>query len=158
MKRIVLSALALVAVSFTSCKQDASKEVDTQKAQTAAVEDSKEQKFPVMSFDEAMYDFGTINEGDIVEHTFSFTNTGDAPLVITNAKGSCGCTVPTYPKNEQIMPGDEGEMTVKFNSNGKPNTQMKSVRITANTEKGTETIRIKAQVTPKNKNAGSPVK
>lgn len=158
MKRIVLSALALVAVSFTSCKQDASKEVDTQKAQTAAVEDSKEQKFPAMSFDEAMYDFGTINEGDIVEHTFSFTNTGDAPLVITNAKGSCGCTVPTYPKNEQIMPGDQGEMTVKFNSNGKPNTQMKSIRITANTEKGTETIRIKAQVTPKNQNAGSPVK
>lgn len=158
MKRIFLSLAVVCALGFTSCKKDASKEVDTEKAQTAAVEDSKAQKFPEMTFEEDIHDFGSINEGDIVEHVFMFTNTGDAPLVITNAKGSCGCTVPTYPKNEQIMPGDTGEMTVKFNSNGKPNQQMKSVRITANTEKGTETIRIKALVNPKDKTAGSPVK
>ncbi|SHE90604.1 Protein of unknown function [Psychroflexus salarius] len=158
MKRIFLSLLAVGALSLTSCKQNAAEEVDTKKAETAAVQDSKEQKFPEMQFDESMHDFGTINEGDIVEHVFTFTNTGEAPLVITNAKGSCGCTVPTYPRNEQIMPGDKGEMTVKFNSNGKPNQQMKSIRITANTEKGTETLRIKAFVNPKNPKAGSPVK
>ena len=101
-----------------------------------------------MKFEEEMYDFGTINEGDVVEHTFKFTNTGDSPLVISNAKGSCGCTVPSWPK-EPVAAGETGEMTVKFNSRNKPNNQMKTVRITTNTESGQEMIKIKAFVTPK---------
>lgn len=91
----------------------------------------------------------------MVEHEFTFTNTGKAPLVVTNAKGSCGCTVPTWSK-EPIAPGAEGKMLVKFNSNGKPNQQVKTVNITANTEAGKELIKIKAFVTPKKKAAGTP--
>ena len=94
-----------------------------------------------MTFQETEYDFGTINEGDVVEHIFKFTNTGKAPLVIVSAKGSCGCTVPEWPK-EPIAPGATGEMLVKFNSNGKPNLQNKQVTITANTEAGKEILKI----------------
>jgi len=106
-----------------------------------------------MSFSETEHDFGTINEGDVVEHTFTFTNTGKAPLVIVTAKGSCGCTVPEWTK-EPVAPGATGSMLVKFNSNGKPNAQNKQVTITANTEGGKEILKIKAMVTPKAKPVG----
>ena len=56
-----------------------------------------------IAFTETDFDFGTINDGDQVQHTFEFTNSGDEPLIISNAKGSCGCTVPTWPK-EPIAP------------------------------------------------------
>ena len=100
-----------------------------------------------MIFTETEFDFGTINQGTAVEHVFKFTNTGEAPLVIVNAKSSCGCTVPTYPKTP-VAPGDSAEMLVKFNGSGK-NQVSKTVTITANTETGTEKIKIKAFVNPK---------
>ena len=80
-------------------------------------------------------------------NVFKFTNTGEAPLVIVNAKSSCGCTVPTYPKTP-VAPGDSAEMLVKFNGSGK-NQVSKTVTVTANTETGKETIKIKAFVNPK---------
>ena len=152
MKRLVLLFVTLLTISATSCKNDASKKVDEEKAQKAEekAEAEQEKKFPKMSFEEEVYDFGTITAGETVEHEFTFENTGEAPLVISNAKASCGCTVPDWTK-EAIKPGESGMMLVKFNSRGKKNQQNNMVRITANTEKGTETIRIKAFVEPKNK-------
>jgi len=61
-----------------------------------------------MTFDKTSHDFGTITEGDKVTTTFGFTNTGDADLIIVDARGSCGCTVPQYPKNTPIAPGETG--------------------------------------------------
>ena len=69
-----------------------------------------------MEFSKTEHDFGTINEGDVVEHEFTFTNTGKAPLVVTNAKGSCGCTVPKKPEGP-IAPGETGEIQVKYDTN-----------------------------------------
>lgn len=160
MKKVFLLLVSFALVSFTSCNEDASKKVDEKKVAEASEKTAQEDKFPVLSFDTKEHDFGNVEEGDVVEHTFTFTNTGDAPLIISNAKASCGCTVPSYPKNEAIAPGDQGDMTVKFNTRGKPNQQMKTVTITANTESGRETIRIKAFVNPKEggAKAGSPVK
>lgn len=158
MKTTFLALATVLALGFTSCKDNASSEVDTKKAETASASDSQQQKYPKLVFNDMVHDFGTINEGDVVEHDFTFKNEGEAPLIITNARASCGCTVPEYPKNKTIAPGDEGKMTIRFNSNGRPNQQMKSIRVSANTEGGQETLRIKAFVTPKNKNAGSPVK
>ncbi|MGO2101958.1 MAG: DUF1573 domain-containing protein [Psychroflexus halocasei] len=158
MKTTFLALATVLALGFTSCKDNASSEVDTKKAETASASDSQQQKHPKLVFNDMVHDFGTINEGDVVEHDFTFKNEGDAPLIITNARASCGCTVPEYPKNKTIAPGDEGKMTIRFNSSGRPNQQMKSIRVSSNTEKGQETLRIKAFVTPKNKNAGSPVK
>jgi len=101
-----------------------------------------------MTFDEVSHDFGTITEGDVAKTTFTFTNTGKVPLLIVDARGSCGCTVPKFPKNVPIAPGEKGEILVSFDSNNKPNLQQKTVTISANTASGRETLRIKALVTP----------
>ena len=156
MKKGILILAGIFTIAFVSCKDDATKKVKDENVELAAERDAEKTDFPEMSFAEVEHDFGTINEGDIVEHKFSFTNTGKAPLVIVSAKGSCGCTVPEWPK-EPIAPGAQGEMLVKFNSNGKPNLQNKQVTITANTKAGKEVIKIKAMVTPKAKPAeGTP--
>jgi len=153
----MLAIVAIATLSLTACKNEASEKVDQSKKEIAEDRDSKQQSLPVMEFEEKEFDFGTVDEGEVVEHTFVFTNTGDAPLIVSNATASCGCTVPTWTK-EAVAPGDNGEMLVKFNTSGKQNQQMAQVRITGNTASGKETLRIKAFVNPKNNNAGSPVK
>ena len=100
-----------------------------------------------ITFAENSWDFGTIDEGDVVTHVFKFTNTGDEPLILDRCKGSCGCTVPQCPK-EPIAPGAEGEIEVKFNSKGKKNNQTKTVTINANTDPGQTILKIKAFVNP----------
>lgn len=85
-----------------------------------------------MSFAEPVFNFGTIKEGDIVEHRYKFTNTGKVPLSILNARSSCGCTTPDWPK-DPIPPGGTGEIYAKFNSDGRPGDQSKLVVVTANT-------------------------
>jgi len=111
-------------------------------------ESNPDGKYPVFKFEETSYDFGTVNEGDMVNHVFKFTNTGEAPLVIKNATASCGCTVPSWPK-EPIAPGENGEIEVNFNSKGKTNRQNKTISITANTESSITRLTIKGMVTPK---------
>jgi uncharacterized protein DUF1573 len=86
-----------------------------------------------MTFSESTFDFGQIDDGEKVSHVYAFENTGSEPLVISNAKGSCGCTVPKWPKNP-IAPGESGEILVTFNSKGKTGKQTKRVTITANTD------------------------
>ncbi len=100
-----------------------------------------------IAFNEESYNFGTIDEGETVEHVFKFKNTGKEPLVISNARGSCGCTVPEWPK-EPIAVGETGEMKVRFNSKGKKNKQKKTVTVTANTWPTQTRIFIEGQVTP----------
>ena len=157
MKKLLIFSMAILTMSFTACKKEASEKVDASKKELAEERDSKEQAFPVMDFESKEHDFGTVDEGEILTHNFVFTNTGNAPLIISNARSSCGCTVPTWTK-EPVAPGEQGELLVKFNTRGKPNQQMKQVRITTNTESGRETLRIKSFVNPENSNAGSPVK
>lgn len=98
-----------------------------------------------VSFDEMKFDFGDLKEGDIVHHTFLFKNNGDNPLIITNAIGSCGCTVPTYPK-DPIAPGEIGKIEVQFNSKGKEGLQNKTVTVTANTEPANTVLTITSNV------------
>ena len=85
-----------------------------------------------IDFAENSFDFGTVTEGEKVSHVYKFKNTGNEPLVISNAKGSCGCTVPQWPKTP-IAPGESGDIMVEFNSKGKPGKQTKRVTVTANT-------------------------
>jgi len=143
---ILLGAMSLVL--FTSCKDDASKKVNSENVAQAAQRDAVATNFAAMTFEETEHDFGTINEGDQVETTFKFKNTGSAPLLISNIKGSCGCTVPNDWPKEPIAPGGEGQFTVKYNSTNKPNLKTNTVTVTANTEKGREIVRIKAFATP----------
>ncbi|MBT3543563.1 DUF1573 domain-containing protein [Flavobacteriaceae bacterium] len=151
MKKIVIICLAIVATTFTSCQDSAAKKV-TNSTTTAAPTTTSSAKTstggPVMTFDKVVHDFGTINEGDKVTTVFNFTNTGNEDLIIVDARGSCGCTVPQYPKNTAIAPGATGEITVSFDSSNKPGNQQKSVTLSANTASGREMLRIKSQVTP----------
>ncbi len=106
-----------------------------------------QEKYPVMTFEKTNHDFGTIHEKDVVKTIFKFKNTGDVPLIISNMKASCGCTVANYSK-EPIQPGGTGQFTVTFNSAHKPHKQHKRITITCNTKKHKEFVNITANVIP----------
>ena len=86
-----------------------------------------------------------LSNKEILQKTITLLPTGDQPLMITNAKGSCGCTVPEWPK-EPIMPGETGVIKVEFNSKGKKGVQSKRVTITANTEPVQTFLTIKGEI------------
>jgi type II secretory pathway pseudopilin PulG len=101
-----------------------------------------------ISFAKNEHNFGTITQGEKVKTKFTFTNSGTENLVITNATGSCGCTVPEYPK-EPIAPGKSGEILVEFNSEGKEGEQSKTVTVEANTEPRQTVLTIKSNIVKK---------
>ena len=106
-------------------------------------------KYPAMTFAETNFDFGEIVQGQKVEHTFTFKNTGEADLILSDAKSSCGCTVPEYPKNTPIKPGASGNMTVTFDSEGKLGPTSKTITVMCNTESGNEVLEITTNINPK---------
>jgi len=128
---------------FTSCGDDPFSKVKTENVEQAAVRDNTPSKFPVMTFDKKVHDFGTIMDGEAQETVFSYTNTGEAPLVITEIKSTCGCTVPQDWSRAPLLPGESSQFTVKFNGKGMNKTS-KTVTIKANTQRGTESVRISA--------------
>lgn len=95
-------------------------------------QDNKTSLGAVMSWDNVSYDFGEIYQGDIVEHTFRFVNTGTQDLVITNVEVTCGCTIPKGWPREPIVPEGTGELTVAFDSRGKMGKQNKVITVTSN--------------------------
>jgi hypothetical protein len=111
---------------------------------------------PEVKFEALEHDFGTINEGQKVTHTYKFTNTGAAPLIIQSAQPTCGCTVSDYSK-DPIPVGGTGFVTAEFDSHGKTGVQNKTVTVTANTWPKQTTLRFKAMVTPAAESSG-PVK
>ncbi|AYN68761.1 DUF1573 domain-containing protein [Euzebyella marina] len=147
MKKALLTLSVFSILAFVSCKENASSKVNSDNVAEAAQRDEAGKQVPVMSFEKEEHDFGTIEQGTPQETIFKFTNTGNAPLIITSATSSCGCTVPDPPK-EPIAPGDTGELLVKFNGSGQ-NQVTKTITVNANTEKGSELLRIKAFVNPK---------
>ncbi len=87
---------------------------------------------PVITFETRTHDFGDIAQGDKVEKVFTFTNTGNQPLIITNVEVTCGCTTPKGWPRDPIAPGEKGELTVSFNTAGKIGRQNKPVTIVSN--------------------------
>ena len=186
MKKFNLFALftLVLALAFTSCKEktadaaatDATAVVDSAamanaatattdpNAATAAATDATAAATPVptgptttIKFDEDTYDWGKVMDGDKVTHVFKFKNTGKEPLIISNAKGSCGCTVPEWPK-DAIAPGKSGEIKVVFDSKGKGavggKEDSKRVTITANTDPVDSYLTIKGKIDKKEEAAG----
>ncbi|MBF9223437.1 DUF1573 domain-containing protein [Hymenobacter ruricola] len=100
---------------------------------------------PVMKFAEEEFDFGDIQPGTKVHHTFTFTNTGKSALLIEDATASCGCTTPSW-THEPVAPGAQGKMEVQFDSHGKQGIISKQVAIRANTQPNITTILIKGNV------------
>ncbi len=153
MKKVILGLSALCMVAFTSCKEDAASKIKSENVAVAAERDANAGDFPVLALDKMEHDFGTIMNGTPVETVFKYTNTGNSMLVVSNIKSTCGCTVPSnYTK--ELAPGETGEFTVKFNGKGNGKVS-KSLTITANTEKGTEVVKIGAFV-EKDPNAPAP--
>ncbi len=116
-------------------------------AEPTSSENNDATEFPVMTFEQTEYDFGSVKEGDIVDYTFKFTNTGNFPLIINKATATCGCTVPEWPK-EPIAVGEKGEIKVKFNSKNRRNLQTKYVNINANTKPEVTRLKITGNVIP----------
>ena len=144
------AVIVFLGLGLMACKQDAASKIDVSRQiertavsldQVDAPTDAK------MVFETTEWDFGDIDQGDVVEFAFKFTNSGSNPLIISSAKGSCGCTVPQCPK-EPIAPGATGTIEVKFNSKGKKNAQTKRVTVTGNTDPAQTILTIRAQVTP----------
>ena len=98
-----------------------------------------------LSFGESSFDFGTVTEGEIITHTFNFTNTGSEPLIVADARGTCGCTVPSKP-TAPIAPGETGEITVRFDTRNKVGKRNQRVTITANTEPAQTYISLDGEV------------
>lgn len=154
MKKTILSLslVALIATGFTACNNEkASDKVNSENVQDAAARDEQLASLPVVEWDKVEHDFGTLKQGDIAETIFTLTNVGKSDLIIAKAKGSCGCTVPEWPRHA-IRPGETAEIEVKFNSRNKKGKATNTVTLATNTEKGSEVVRIKAFVeVPENK-------
>lgn len=144
----------VMVLALASCKDDKVKTASTAEAAPAVATNNKANALknnaatkPVpavptgpttsINFPQSTFNFGEIMDGEKVEHIFEFTNSGNEPLVIADAKGSCGCTVPVWPK-EPIKPGEKGEIKVVYNSKGKGKvggkSETKTVTIKANTD------------------------
>jgi hypothetical protein len=100
---------------------------------------------PEFKFEKMEYNFGTIKQGDKVDYEFVFTNVGKEPLIISSVNGSCGCTVPEFPK-EPIKKGEKGKIKVTFNSAGKQGMQDKTVTINSNAATNPIVLHIKGNV------------
>jgi len=171
MKIKLLSAMAL-ALLLGACgaKDDQAAKIQALEQKIAQLENSNTAVTPVnaqattsadpstlgaFEFTEMEYDFGNINEGQIVEHVFNFTNNGQSPLVISNITASCGCTSPDWTKTP-VQPGEDGFVKVVFNSTAKSGAQAPTVTIQANTNPTVTRLRLKGSVTPKLAGASAP--
>ncbi|MEN7549613.1 DUF1573 domain-containing protein [Rapidithrix thailandica] len=105
-----------------------------------------------IKFNEREFDFGDIYQGDVVTHVFKFENNGDAPLLLTNISTTCGCTAPEWPR-EPVLPGETGEITVKFNSAHKSGIQNKIITVYSNANTPQEKLKIRTNVLPKSAKA-----
>jgi hypothetical protein len=140
MKCFRISLFLLLSLAFVACRKPGNP--------NAGLPASVLKDTTSVSFSEYEYDFGNIIEGESVTHVFTFTNTGKNDLIIANAVGSCGCTVPVYPKTP-VKPGETDSVKVTFNSTGKSGDQNKSVTITCNTSSHIERLLMKGNVKPK---------
>ncbi len=161
MKKSLLALASFAILSLGACNNNAADKIKGEgdaasgSETSLTTDDVTASGTPAFSFSKENHDFGVIDEGTLAEYDFVFTNSGDAPLIINDASGSCGCTVPNWPK-EPIAPGAEAKIHVSFNSNGRTGNQQKTVTLKANTVPNTMTLKISAQVTPKEQPAAEP--
>lgn len=128
------TVLLLTFLTLVSCKDsNPNRTIGTDSIESpASLRDQKDQKLPRIEFDQTEVSTGKITQGEVRNFTFNFTNTGDAPLVISEVSGSCGCTIPrNYPK-DKIMPGEGGSIDVEFDSDNKWGSQTVTVNVATN--------------------------
>jgi hypothetical protein len=153
--KIFVFSLSLVLIAY-SCNDGAKKvnskperlSTDLVQNNQSLQKDAKQVGQPVIEILKSEYDFGEINEGESATHNYKLKNTGNGDLIISSAKGSCGCTVPEWPKGP-IKAGEEAIIKVTFNSKGKPGIQKKRVTLLTNAIPNVKILTIKGSVIPK---------
>jgi len=134
MKRTVNTLLTVLFVSVMGLSQ----------AQDIAMVE----KVAIIDFSTEVVDYGTIEQNSDGMRLFTFTNTGDAPLIITDVKTSCGCTVPNYSK-EPVLPGQQGQLEIKYNTK-KLGTFTKTITVISNAKEAKKVLKIKGTVVAPN--------
>lgn len=142
MKKLFLGLL-LAGATLVACNQ--TKSTDEAKADGTTTVNANA---PVMKFEFESHDFGKVKSGDKVTYEFNFTNTGQSPLIISNATASCGCTVPEWPKTP-VQPGQDGKIKVTFDSANKEGLQDKQITVTANTSPAQNVVHLVGEVLKK---------
>jgi hypothetical protein len=152
MKPLHIFLAVITAISMAACKGNKDSGVpdnainpDVINNPASASGTSDKTKVPVMEFETETHDFGKITEGEKIQYAFKFKNVGNGDLVIRSANGSCGCTVPEWPK-ESIPPGGSGVINITFNSSGKHGMQHKTVTLISNTVPNNTVLNITGEV------------
>jgi hypothetical protein len=145
MKPISLTSL-FFALLFFSCDI---RQTEIEKTQSATQKKQPTYTTSAQIID-TTYHFGKVKEGDVVEFSYRFKNTGTKPLVIEQAAASCGCTVPEKPEHP-IAPGEMGYIKVKFNSQGRPGEAQKTISVTSNARPDFPILYLKGTVIGKEK-------
>ena len=143
MKKIYLIVVGLTIGYSTALAQSTTPATAPPAANQKVVTDG-----PVLTFMETKFDFGNIQEGEVVTHTYKFRNTGNQPLLISDVRVTCGCTSPDWTKTP-VAPGQTGFVTAQFNSTGKPGQNQKVVTVISNSVNGNTQISFIADVAPK---------
>jgi hypothetical protein len=151
MKNLALLLIIILALVNHACKNEPKqKEVllptEVVENPVTAGESAVAKDGPRIFFEKTTHDFGRLKEGERLEYSFVFTNKGNADLLIDHCSGSCGCTVPEWPK-DPIRPGEQGKIKVSFDSQGRSGMNDKTITILANTIPRSTILRVTAQVT-----------
>ena len=152
MKKAIFAVSMFLFVASTYAQDKAAPVVAPAAGTTTIAPAVDNKNAPDFKFDVEEYNFGSIKQGDKVTYDFKFVNNGKEPLIITEAHGSCGCTVPQWPK-DPIAKSANGVIHVEFNSTGKMGMQDKTVTITSNAKSGQKVLHLKGNV-----DAPAPVK
>ena len=147
LKYLVLVLLSVIVFSCSQVDRGDDDRISTTIVNNpvTASEDNTNTAVPEIKFEEEVYDFGKVIQGEKVTYSFRFTNAGDADLIISGVSASCGCTVPSWPKNI-IKPGDDGKINVVFDSDGKKGKQSKTITVVTNSLPSTRVLNIVGEV------------
>lgn len=150
--------LAVLAFFVFSCSSDKGERVETERSTrldefiripTDSEGNVDPENLPRIEFAETHFNYDTIQEADVIEHSFTFSNTGSSPLLISSVKSSCGCTVADYPK-ERVAPGEKGEILTTFNATDKEGPQINEITIYSNAHPSQHNLTLAGFVIPKN--------
>jgi len=142
----IILVIFVTTVGLVSCKRTSgSGKTNSQVLNELRNDEGK----PVIKFTVESYDFGDIAVGENVSYTFTYTNEGDANLVILSATASCGCTVPKWNK-DPLPPGKEGYVEVVFDSSGRSGKQIKNIAIRSNSDPAVKVLQIQANIVESN--------
>ena len=143
--RLIGFILMVLGMTMSACQEGGGNHLSSDLVSNPKSAQKNDKTGPVIQFDKTEYDFGNILQGEVVSYTFHFTNTGDAPLIITSVDKSCGCTASDFPR-QPIDPGKTGSIKISYDSKGHQGFQSKALVVNANTNPSHTTLRVKALV------------